>query len=421
MEIETEELLLDKCRKLIEEKLGWEDGARWSTHDFEILGGKIQEATGVSLSIATLKRIWGKIRYDSKPTPTTLNTLARYVGYEDWREFRKGQHLNGNGHVNGSSTIERTAKKQPSFIWVAVPLLVVGSAIGAWTWFDKSTTYTPGDFKFSSHKVVDRGVPNSVVFDYDATAATASDSIFIQQSWDKSLTSRVATDQKQHTAIYYYPGFFEAKLVVNQRIMLEHNLLITTDGWLPIIDQPKVPVYLEQADVQKDGMLQLTEETILKNNVPLQPQTPFVGFHYFNEFDGSSDDLIFETRIRNDYGKGGGACQFAEIRIQFAGPAVIIPLSAPGCVSNLGFAGLDGKKNDLSDFGRNMNEWVTVKCLVKQNKGEVFFDGKPIRKFIIPGKVADFSGIGLRFQGPASVDFVKVTESGGRIIFEDGF
>src|SRR5688572_301255 len=105
MEIETEEILLDKCRKLIEEKLGWEDGAGWSTHDFEILGGKIQEVTGVSLSIATLKRIWGKIRYDSKPTPTTLNTLARFVGYEDWRDFRKGQQLNGKGHVNGSSHV----------------------------------------------------------------------------------------------------------------------------------------------------------------------------------------------------------------------------------------------------------------------------------------------------------------------------
>ena len=83
MEEDKDEILLDRCRKLIEEKLGWEDGARWSTHDFDTLGTRIQETTGVSLSIATLKRIWGKIRYDSKPTPTTLNTLARFVGYED--------------------------------------------------------------------------------------------------------------------------------------------------------------------------------------------------------------------------------------------------------------------------------------------------------------------------------------------------
>jgi hypothetical protein len=421
MEAETEDILLDKCRKLIETKLGWEAGANWSTHDFETLSSRIQESTGVSLSIATLKRIWGKIRYDSKPTSTTLNTLAKYLGFEDWRDFRKNQHVNGNGRAQQPTRANISKPKKRYVLLSAASLLLAVIGVAAWLQLRGSTDYDPSQFSFTSRKVVDQGVPNSVVFDYDASAASSTDSIFIQQSWDKRLTTQVGRDQTQHTSIYYYPGFFEAKLVINGRTMLEHDLLITTDGWMAAIEQPRVPVYLDESEVRSDGIIQVTENTMAENNVALQPKTPFVGFHYFKPFGATSADLIFETRVRNDYGKGSGACQFAEIRIQFEGPAVLIPLSAPGCVSELAFAGLDGKKNDLSVFGRKMSEWVKVRCVLKENKGEVFIDEMPARKFLIPTGVSEFVGMSLLFQGTGSVDFVKVTKQSGDVIFEDDF
>ena len=72
----------------IENQLDWGETAHWSTADFEKLSDKIQEKTGVILSVSTLKRIFGRIDYQSKPALTTLNTLARYVDHEDWRAFR---------------------------------------------------------------------------------------------------------------------------------------------------------------------------------------------------------------------------------------------------------------------------------------------------------------------------------------------
>src|SRR5690606_28600948 len=32
---------------------------------------------------------WGKIKYDSKPTVTTLNALAKFNGFENWRSFQQ--------------------------------------------------------------------------------------------------------------------------------------------------------------------------------------------------------------------------------------------------------------------------------------------------------------------------------------------
>src|SRR6185436_9511146 len=89
MSFDHEHSIIQQCLRRIEHQLGWGESSSWSTQDFESLSGKIQTATGVNLSVATLKRIWGKIKYESRPTVTTLDALARYSGYESWRAFRQ--------------------------------------------------------------------------------------------------------------------------------------------------------------------------------------------------------------------------------------------------------------------------------------------------------------------------------------------
>jgi len=90
----TVEVLIEKTIKLYESETGWGDSNDWSNQDFVLLSEKIRKRTGVLLSHVTLKRIWGKVKYDSLPATHTLNTLVQYLGYENWRDFRL---QNGNG------------------------------------------------------------------------------------------------------------------------------------------------------------------------------------------------------------------------------------------------------------------------------------------------------------------------------------
>src|ERR1700709_1168409 len=90
----TDEFLIEKTKKLFETNTGWGDSGEWTNQDFVILSEKIQEKTGVALSHVTLKRVWGKVKYDSLPNTHTLDTLVQFLGYENWREFRL---KNGNG------------------------------------------------------------------------------------------------------------------------------------------------------------------------------------------------------------------------------------------------------------------------------------------------------------------------------------
>jgi len=277
-------------------------------------------------------------------------------------------------------------------------------------------------FTFSSKKVIDLGVPNTVVFDYDASAASPGDSIFIQQSWDKTLSRQVKYDQRQHTSIYYYPGFFEAKLVVNGEVVKEHNLLIKTDGWLPIVEQPGAPVYFNSEDAIHDGILQLPVKAIEASNIDMQPKAPWTAYYNVRDLgELMSDDVIFETSVKNDYTSGSNACQYVEIRLQFEGPAVLIPLSAKGCVSTIGIADTDGTERDLSAFGCDFNDWVNVKCVIKDKVAEIFVDNVSAIKLKVTGGRAKMVEVGYRFQGTGSVDFVRLTNNAGKVFYEEDF
>src|SRR5476651_2204064 len=119
----TDEFLIEKTIELYESQTGWGDSTDWTNQDFVILSEKIQERTGVALSHVTLKRVWGKVKYDSLPNTHTLDTLVKFSGYENWRDF-KSQNGNGNGngsavketvtqiHINGSHPVFQPATKK---------------------------------------------------------------------------------------------------------------------------------------------------------------------------------------------------------------------------------------------------------------------------------------------------------------------
>ena len=156
--------------------------------------------------------------------------------------------------------------------------------------------------------MITTGVPNSVIFEYDASKSP-SDSVFIQQSWNKDLSTQVPKNQNQHTSIYYYPGYFKAKLVVGDKIMKEHDLFIQSDGWIPFVEQKPVPIYLDSNDLKKDGIMGLSIENIKSYNIQLQPNTPVVRYSNVRDFGSiTSDEFILETSIRSEYNIVAAVC-----------------------------------------------------------------------------------------------------------------
>ncbi len=58
-----------------------------SPKDYDFLARQIMGYTNETLSVSTLKRIWGYVATQGNPSLYSLNLLSRMVGYPDWKSF----------------------------------------------------------------------------------------------------------------------------------------------------------------------------------------------------------------------------------------------------------------------------------------------------------------------------------------------
>ena len=498
----TDETLIRQVIKLYEEKTGWGDSTQWSNQDFLQLSELIREGTDVTISHVTLKRIWGKVKYESLPNTHTLNTLVQFLGYENWRDFavkqnaggtpaggsvyaggpgvtpaaggspaggsrvgngdsaaggspvgssngipsvsaNGGQVFSGRVDTNGGSGFsdvsggpaggggpiptghEKPVRARQRFMrrvaWMAIPLALVFLIL----LFLHGEQPSPQaqDYVFNSKKTVTSGLPNSVIFNYDASRSP-DDSVVIQQSWDTTRRVKVPKTGHAYTSIYYYPDFYHATLQVHGKVVKTHNLLIKTDGWLPLVEQDPVPVYFHQDDVMEGGKMRLTVDQIKQKNILLQPHPPTVMFANVNDFgDIYSDNFVFETALKNDYAEGSNACELTRIYLLCQGTAIWIPLVSKGCVSNVDlfftYYYTSGTRDDLSNFGVDFKNYVKLRIQSDSGKAQIFVDNKlayTVPRHIIRAKII---GIMYRFEGTGSVDYASLTN--GKVSYRDDF
>ena len=474
----TEEILIRQVKRLFEEKTGWGDSGQWNNQDFLQLSEMIRDQTGVTISHVTLKRIWGKVRYESLPNTHTLNTLVQFVGYDSWREFSVKHSANGhsastpagpdtatngqpatprapldtatngqpspsanghspalqpltkpaasNGHAVANAALTRNPPRGPrgplrKFFWFIAPLAVLSLILLFLR--RKHPVPQPQDYAFSSKKVVTSGVPNSVVFDYDASRSP-EDSVVIQQSWDTTRRVKVSKNGHQYTAMYYYPDFFHATLQVQNKVVKTHNLLIETNGWVPIVHHQPVPVYFKPEEAIADGKMSLPISKIAEKNIPMQPDPPSVWFCNVRDFgDIYSDHFTFETSLKNDYSEGSAACQTTMVYLLCEGTAIWVPLSAKGCVSDndlyFTYYYASGKQIDLSAFGVDFSKYVRLRIESDSGHARIFVNDRlayTVPRHILHSKII---GIDFNFKGTGSVDYVSL--SNGKVNYRDDF
>jgi hypothetical protein len=405
---------------LIEEQLGWGVSADWRSKDFEQLNILIQEKTKVSLSASTLRRIWGKVGYTNQPSITTLDTLAQFAEYENWRSFC---FLEKETSSNGSSNVVQAKKFPFRLVYIIGIAFIVMIMITISIFSIRLNTGGGGTDKYAfSFRPVTHGLPNSVLFTYDAHNAV-SDSIFIQQSWDNARRTRVSKNTHLFSSIYYKPGFYHAKLVAGNLVVEEKPLLIPTTGWLGMIDLQPVPIYLNQGEFIKKGEMSITTSTVLGHKVPLEPQPPVVAFYNVGNFKPLSIlNFSYTAEVKNTYNFGSSRCQQVNIILFTSGIPISIPLSEPRCVASLsmldGVGEIDGSSADLSPFGSNLSKWVRLHFISRNGQISILLNDKLAFRYKTADRKLDILGVGFRFQGTGQVRHVALT-SNKKNIFSD--
>lgn len=402
-----------QCLQMLESRLNWGASQNWVNYDFEKLSQEIEQKTQVNLSVTTLKRLWGKVKYPHAPTLTTLNTLAHFLGYSDWRSFTQSLP-NGQEEVQQVSLVTKPEKSglysfkiKRNWLLIGALVLIVLVAISAFVPEFFNFKVNKAQYQFQANKILSKGVPNSVIFTYDASASP-TDSVFIVQTWDIRRKTLVPKNQQHHSAVYYYPGFFRSKLIIGQTIVKTHDIQIATDGWLGLVENDPRPIYFKKSEILKGEMVEIDTQILHAYNLPLLPDPPKIRlFNQRDLGDLKNDNFIFETTLKSPYNGGSNACQFVEVLIQCKDDIIIIPLADKACTGDLRIyaagAMAESKHADLSGFGCNLNEWNTLKVLSKNKKMSFYVNGKKAHSFTFPNEPQGIVGVQYRFNGAGAV------------------
>jgi hypothetical protein len=413
------------CKRLIEEKFHFEnENGMLRQRDLQYLADCIAEKSGIILSLSTLKRLWKK-DYGQTPHPPTLQALVSVLGYKDWQQFKEKEKPAAE-----VPPIEPEAKRRRSLRgWVLLPIIV---AVPVVLWLsaflsrdaNETSPVVKGPVTLTGNKTVSRGVPSTIIFNYDVTNVEA-DSFFFQQSWNP--LDKVKLDPKGHyySNIYYYPGFHKAKLIANDSILRRFRVHIITDGWLPLARYrftDQIPIYLEKPLTK--GALHITRQDLLTSNVNVD-QSFVLSYYNVREFENThSDNFSLETRVVCD-SINTIACPGFEVVVICEAHIFFLRMMGKGCERDIGVkmgeVYHDGVQNDLSSLGRNLHKWQNVKVQVENKRATIYLDEEAVHAIDFKNDFGKVVGLTYNFLGTGAIDYVRLRNGDNKMVLEDEF
>ncbi|MEP1034195.1 hypothetical protein [Ekhidna sp.] len=398
---------LNQLQSKIESKLGWGDASSWHSSMFDELSEKVFETTQVILSVPTLKRFFGVVKHTGAPSITTLDALSRFVGKENWREFKQ---VESAAQSSGLKKPGKSVYVTIGFILALVTISLIGNK-------RPEVVINSSEFTFAS-KVLSKEYPNSVVFDFSIPQTLRVDSLKIQQYWDPTKTIAISKEQTQATGIYYFPGYFEAKLLADGQIAKSHDLFLKSNGWLGMIEYNPVPKYF-QPQLGSESGINFTNEII--EEVQKLEEPVEISFHFIDDLgDVSGDNFQFLTTIKSTFDDRWAVCQSARIYFIGTSGAMIIPFSKIGCTSDnnlmLNDVYLRGKENDLSALSADFSKAVNLSFKLKDKQLTVFIEEEEVYSQTYNESMGRLVGLRFKFRGLAEVLDYKITDQNGNIV-----
>ncbi len=431
---------LELCLQRIEARLDWGAAADWQTVHFEELTESILAETGVQLSVATLKRVWGHVAYSSSPSRTTLDTLARFAGFAGWVEAqatwlgmqapppeplpqpevpiappRPAAVPTAPAAPPTHATAPATRNWRPlavGFLGVLLAAILVGT-LATHTPTYKGPPVQVERFDFAP---IARGLPNTVQFRY-AVNGSSFDTLSIQQSWDPRLRHAVDPARGFYACTYYYPGVYTAKLLIDGVVGAEKSLVVPSEGWLGTIDQPAVeaPEYRSMSQlIGEDGALRITAPDINTNSAKAPQHSGEL--HFIGGLDGIDTEagFRFSTSFRHER---GDACRGANMVLYGERGTMIFPFVLTGCTGDIDLyvdqQMIDGRHTDLAGFGVSPDQWVRVDVELLDREVRVMRDGEEAFRQNLSHGFGRLLGVRYRFNGFGAVSEVSLGAGAG--------
>jgi hypothetical protein len=418
-----EKSIVSICTKKIEDKIGiHKPGGTLTNSDYEYILFLIEEKTKVRLSLSTIIRIWNN-QYDRLPHISTLNALAQFLDFENWQSFKKT--IVNNNHSNSKNSFHFGIKQKSLVIFgiVLASLAIIFSLMYALRF--KQFNSKSDNVVFKSRTSIHKGLPNSVIFEYNVDDYKA-DSFFIQQTWEDFGKVQIYKNQHILTGIYYFPGQHVAKLIANTAIIKEIPIYIETDGWVGIISQENSKNFqIILKGIRHNGNLTINKDTLSYLGIDEYKLNTLQFCNVGNFGKSTGDNCEIDTRIKIE--NPSGSCPYFIFGMyDEKGQGVTIKFTTNGCISNayayINGMELNGRTNDLSNFGfDDVTKWQLLSITIKEKHVEIMLNGKSILKTIYSKPFGRIAGLIYTFNGIGSIDFVRIKSLDGKTIYQDEF
>jgi len=407
--MDSKELPLKQLTQVIETKLEWGEGTNWSNKDFETLSEQIFKQTQQQLSVTTLKRIWGRAKRIANPSVASLDILANFAGFENWRTFQK--------ETQAVAAQKENIQPIPLFHWSWI-LGFILFLIGLSSFFlfknTPSKTLTPTEIdqvQFDFKKVaVD--YPNTVIFNYDL-GNIAYDSAAIQQSWDTNRRIPLDSAKGIVTSTYFTSGYFKTKLVVNNQIVKEKDLYIPTNGWRGFMagNIPEL-LYLKPTQIIQDTSIRITDDVLKELNQYHPSRVYLTNLSANPSINSAHFELTTDFRLRQATDKS--ICQKTAIIIIGTKDVFMFQLSIPGCVGELrqfiDGQSLLGKNHDFSALGITPTNWTNFKVRNQNNQLRVFINQQLVYEQTLKHDIGLIGGAQFAFEGVGEIKDLEFRE-----------
>jgi hypothetical protein len=425
------EQLLDELKA----KLNWGDFKTWTDKQFEALAEDILKKTGTAISVKTLKRVTGRIKYthnhaqNYNPQLATKEALAQFLGYKSWQAYTKQYALTSNVAQSNEHEVDdvddnkiHLTNSKRGYLLFAVAFTVLMVIL----WF---TLYKgQEDFVF---KVINRegDAPHNAIFNYKVGGDINRYQISYDDIYNLALGNYnvLKPEHNQGTLTYTYlmPDVYYPSLLFNGEKIATDTVLVKSGKWLAnicYINNEKKYSYkiLDKVNFFTDSGIYLPPNRIL--DASINAAGYFTEYRWFDAFTFTGDDLSIDFQFKNSLYVGGEHCQDVMLLLKCKLGIVKVKLLKAGCTQWAELVGGKksklGNKVDMRHFGVINDQLQQLNCRIKNQELIVQLDGKPLDSLTQIGDLGEVYGFIIIFKGSGIIHKLTMKSSIDKTLFE---
>jgi hypothetical protein len=432
-EVDFLQIWVDKVAEL----KNWPPANEWSNHQFQILSEEISNKSGILISRNTLRKLVTHLSqgYKHSPRTATKDAFAQYIGFDSWRQFEKS--------VEQQSNIPR---KKNRLLWI-IPTIFVLVFVVISLFYDADSQATIQDFDFEILNPVGN-VPHTVECKYNFKNIVTDD-IKVDFGHIDPTGKYLLVDLKKsdsiHKECFHYPGVYNVRLFIDETLVKARKVWINSNGWFsnvvdirPYLLAVDVPDWLQKAgvrfehipfdaiikpDITQEGYMHIPENAIEK--LGYISKNFHTHFKHFKDFGVDLNNCDLSIRFKDSRFGSGTFCHEAAFYLEGENGKLGFKFAEEGCnkytQQRIGNSYLSGEKNNLDYLILSYKEFTTVSIKSTPDSVYLSVDGN-IRK-VLPNaqNLGSLRGLHFWFKESPYIDFVRITDLEGTIVFSDEF